>query len=34
VVCELPGHEAESQEFECNRELVEVAGQWVVKSLG
>lgn len=31
VVCELPGHEAQVQEFECNRELAEVAGQWVVK---
>ena len=33
VVCVLPGHEAEVQEFECDRELAEVAGQWVVKSV-
>jgi ATP phosphoribosyltransferase regulatory subunit len=33
VVCMLPGHESESEEFECHRELVEVAGQWVVKSI-
>jgi ATP phosphoribosyltransferase regulatory subunit len=33
VVCVLPGHESEAQEFECNRELAEVAGQWVVKSI-
>jgi ATP phosphoribosyltransferase regulatory subunit len=33
VVCVLPGHESEVQEFECNRELAEVAGQWVVKSI-
>jgi ATP phosphoribosyltransferase regulatory subunit len=33
VVCVLPGHESEIQEFECNRELAEVAGQWVVKSI-
>jgi ATP phosphoribosyltransferase regulatory subunit len=32
VICVLPGHESEAQEFECNRELAEVAGQWVVKS--
>jgi ATP phosphoribosyltransferase regulatory subunit len=29
VVCVLPGHEHEGQEFECDRELVAVAGQWV-----
>ncbi len=33
VVCVLPGHEAESQEFDCDRALAEVAGQWVVKSI-
>jgi ATP phosphoribosyltransferase regulatory subunit len=33
VVCVLPGHEAEVQEFDCDRELGEVAGQWVVKSV-
>jgi ATP phosphoribosyltransferase regulatory subunit len=31
VVCVLPGHEAEVQEFDCDRELTEVTGQWVVK---
>ncbi len=33
VVCVLPGHEAESQEFDCDRVLAEVAGQWVVQSI-
>jgi ATP phosphoribosyltransferase regulatory subunit len=33
VVCVLPGHEHEGQEFECDRELVAVAGQWVVRAL-
>ncbi len=33
VVCVLPGHEAEVQEFDCDRVLAEVAGQWVVKSI-
>ena len=33
VVCVLPGHEHEGQEFECDRELVAVAGHWVVRSL-
>ncbi len=33
VVCTLPGHEAGCQEFDCDRELAEVAGQWVVKSI-
>jgi ATP phosphoribosyltransferase regulatory subunit len=33
VVSMLPGHEHEAQEFECDRELVAVAGQWVVRSL-
>jgi ATP phosphoribosyltransferase regulatory subunit len=32
-VCVLPGHEAQVQEFACDRELLEVAGQWVVKSI-
>jgi ATP phosphoribosyltransferase regulatory subunit len=31
VVCVLPGHESEVQEFQCDRELAHVAGQWVVK---
>ena len=33
VVCVLPGHEHEVNEFDCDRELVEVAGLWVVQSL-
>jgi ATP phosphoribosyltransferase regulatory subunit len=33
VVCVLPGHEHEGQEFECNRELVAAAGQWQVRAL-
>jgi ATP phosphoribosyltransferase regulatory subunit len=33
VVCVLPGHESEIQEFQCDRELVRVAGQWVVQSV-
>jgi ATP phosphoribosyltransferase regulatory subunit len=33
VVCVLPGHESEIQEFQCDRELARVAGQWVVKSI-
>ncbi|PXW98639.1 ATP phosphoribosyltransferase regulatory subunit [Sphaerotilus hippei] len=32
VVCVLPGHEHEFQEFDCDRELVAVQGQWVVQS--
>lgn len=31
VVCILPGHNSEIDEFHCDRELSEVAGQWVVK---
>jgi ATP phosphoribosyltransferase regulatory subunit len=33
VVCALPGHESEVDEFHCDRELIQVAGQWVVKSV-
>ena len=33
VVCVLPGHEHEAEEFDCDRELVDVAGQWVVRAL-
>ncbi|MFM9881250.1 MAG: ATP phosphoribosyltransferase regulatory subunit [Burkholderiaceae bacterium] len=32
VVCALPGHESEIDEFHCDRELTEIAGQWVVKA--
>jgi ATP phosphoribosyltransferase regulatory subunit len=33
VVCALPGHEHEAQEFECDRELIEVDGRWVLRAL-
>jgi len=33
VVCVLPGHESEVDEFHCDRELVEAAGQWLVQAL-
>ena len=33
VACVLPGHEHEGQEFDCDRELVAVGGQWVVRAL-
>jgi ATP phosphoribosyltransferase regulatory subunit len=33
VVCVLPGHESEVDEFHCDRELVQVADQWVVKAI-
>ena len=33
VACVLPGHEHEGQEFDCDRELVAVAGHWVVCAL-
>jgi ATP phosphoribosyltransferase regulatory subunit len=33
VVCVLPGHEGEIGEFRCDRELLEVAGQWTVKPI-
>jgi ATP phosphoribosyltransferase regulatory subunit len=33
VICVLPGHESEVDEFLCDRELIEVAGQWAVQSL-
>jgi ATP phosphoribosyltransferase regulatory subunit len=31
VVCVLPGHESQIDEFHCDRELVCSAGQWVVQ---
>ena len=34
VACVLPGHEHEVNEFDCDRELACVAGQWVVQALG
>jgi len=33
VVCVLPGHESEVDEFHCDRELIEAAGQWLVQAL-
>lgn len=33
VVCVLPGHESEIDEFHCDRELTEVSGQWVVSAI-
>lgn len=33
VVCVLPGHESEVDEFHCDRELVLRAGQWVVQAI-
>ncbi len=33
VVCVLPGHENEVDEFQCDRELLQVAGQWVVQAM-
>jgi ATP phosphoribosyltransferase regulatory subunit len=33
VVCVLPGHEHEGQEFACDRELVALKGQWAVQAL-
>ena len=33
VACVLPGHEHEVNEFDCDRELAETAGQWVVRPL-
>jgi ATP phosphoribosyltransferase regulatory subunit len=29
----LPGHESEVDEFNCDRQLVELAGQWQVQAL-
>lgn len=33
VVCVLPGHEHEGDEFDCDRELVRIESQWVVRAL-
>lgn len=33
VVCVLPGHGSEIDEFHCDRELVEQAGQWNVRAI-
>ena len=33
VVCVMPGHESEVQEFQCDRELAMVQNQWSVRSI-
>ncbi len=33
VVCILPGHEPEGEEFDCDRELAAIDGRWVVRAL-
>jgi len=33
VVCVLPGHESQVDEFQCDRELVPVDGQWIVRAI-
>jgi ATP phosphoribosyltransferase regulatory subunit len=33
VACVLPGHEHKVNEFDCDRELVKAAGQWLVQPL-
>jgi ATP phosphoribosyltransferase regulatory subunit len=33
VVCMLPGHEHEGDEFACDRELVQVDGRWTLRAL-
>lgn len=33
VVCVLPGHESEVDEFHCDRELMQIEGQWVVQAV-
>ena len=33
VVCVLPGHESEVDEFQCDRELAPAGGQWVVQAI-
>jgi len=33
VVCILPGHEHEGEEFDCDRELVAMDGRWVLHVL-
>lgn len=33
VVCVLPGHESEVDEFHCDRELINSAGQWLVQTI-
>jgi ATP phosphoribosyltransferase regulatory subunit len=33
VVCVLPGHESEVDEFQCDRELIQAGGHWVVQAI-
>ncbi|NKE64372.1 ATP phosphoribosyltransferase regulatory subunit [Ramlibacter sp. RBP-2] len=33
VVCAMPGHESEADEFLCDRELARAGDQWVVKAI-
>jgi ATP phosphoribosyltransferase regulatory subunit len=33
VVCSLPGHGHEGEEFDCDRELILIDGQWVLRAL-
>jgi len=33
VVCVLPGHESEVDEFQCDRELIQQGGQWCVTAI-
>jgi ATP phosphoribosyltransferase regulatory subunit len=33
VVCMLPGHDSEVDEFHCDRELLLVKGLWTVQTL-
>lgn len=33
VVCMLPGHEQEANEFDCDRELAQVNDEWLVRAL-
>jgi ATP phosphoribosyltransferase regulatory subunit len=33
VVCVLPGHEHEGDEFDCDRELLRIDSQWVLRAL-
>jgi ATP phosphoribosyltransferase regulatory subunit len=33
VVCVMPGHESEVDEFRCDRELVEAEGRWEVRAI-
>lgn len=33
VLCVLPGHDNQVDEFHCDRELIKVAGQWVVQAI-